>query len=31
MIKDLEITNLESPMNADELLYDGDDFVLIED
>ncbi len=31
MIKDLEITNLEIPQNAEEWLYDGDDFVIIED
>lgn len=31
MIKDLEITNLETSVYAEEWLYDGDDFVLIED
>lgn len=31
MIKDLEITNLELLIDATEWLYDGDDFVILED
>jgi hypothetical protein len=32
MIKDLEITNLEIvPIHTEEWLYDGDDYVVIED
>lgn len=31
MIKDLELTYLELTLEADELLYDGDDLVCLED
>jgi hypothetical protein len=31
MIKDLEITNLEHTIDTLEWLYDGDDFVILED
>lgn len=31
MIKDLEITNLESIVDTAEWLYDGDDLAILED
>lgn len=31
MIKDLEITNLETIVDNQEWLYDGDDLVTLED
>ena len=31
MIKDFEITDLNSPFDTAEWLYDGDDLVVLED
>lgn len=31
MIKDLEITNMEMLISTEEWLYDGDDYIQMED